>query len=79
MVRSFNFACFVIIWSPHFQNDKLTRYAMRSVSIARGSQLLPPAFASIFDDLASSSLDIFFDPSQGLMNLPGFKSGMFTM
>ncbi|XVF61920.1 hypothetical protein PTKIN_Ptkin08bG0173700 [Pterospermum kingtungense] len=52
-------------------------YAMRSISIARGSQLLPPAFASIFDDLSSSSLDIFFDPSQGLMNLPGFKSGTF--
>lgn len=50
---------------------------MRSISIAKGSQLLPPAFASIFDDLASSSLDIFFDPSQGLMNLPGFKWGMF--
>ncbi|KAK9044527.1 hypothetical protein V6N11_058426 [Hibiscus sabdariffa] len=52
-------------------------YAMRSISIAKGSQLLPPGFASIFDDLASSSLDIFFDPSQGLMNLPGFKSGTF--
>ncbi|KAA3474313.1 Vacuolar protein sorting-associated protein 13b [Gossypium australe] len=52
-------------------------YAMRSISIAKGSQLLPPAFASIFDDLASSSLDIFFDPSQGLMNLPGFKWGTF--
>ncbi|XVE87220.1 hypothetical protein DITRI_Ditri18aG0098600 [Diplodiscus trichospermus] len=52
-------------------------YAMRSISIAQGSQFLPPAFTSIFDDLASSSLDIFFDPSQGLMNLPGFKSGTF--
>ncbi|XP_039010299.1 uncharacterized protein LOC120139014 [Hibiscus syriacus] len=52
-------------------------YAMRSISIAKGSELLPPGFASIFDDLASSSLDIFFDPSQGLMNLPGFKSGTF--
>ncbi|XVF17781.1 hypothetical protein REPUB_Repub10bG0153200 [Reevesia pubescens] len=52
-------------------------YAMRSISIAKGSQFLPPGFASIFDDLASSSLDIFFDPSQGLMNLPGFKWGTF--
>ncbi|KAK6258440.1 hypothetical protein SCA6_012914 [Theobroma cacao] len=52
-------------------------YTMRAISIAKGSQLLPPAFASIFDDLASSSLDIFFDPSQGLMNLPGIKWGTF--
>ncbi|KVI02632.1 Vacuolar protein sorting-associated protein 13 domain-containing protein [Cynara cardunculus var. scolymus] len=38
-------------------------YAMRAIYIAKGSPLLPPAFASIFDDLASSSLDVFFDPS----------------
>ncbi|KAL2240290.1 UNVERIFIED_CONTAM: hypothetical protein Sindi_0670200 [Sesamum indicum] len=46
-------------------------YAMRAIYIAKGSPLLPPAFASIFDDLASSSLDVFFDPSSGLLNLPG--------
>ncbi|KAK7858698.1 hypothetical protein CFP56_010476 [Quercus suber] len=42
-----------------------------AIYIAKGSQLLPPDFASMFDDLASSSLDIFFDPSRGLRNLPG--------
>ncbi|CAK7339468.1 unnamed protein product [Dovyalis caffra] len=46
-------------------------YAMRAVYIAKGSPLLPPAFASVFDDLASSSLDVFFDPSRGLINIPG--------
>ncbi|XP_024974996.1 uncharacterized protein LOC112513098 isoform X4 [Cynara cardunculus var. scolymus] len=46
-------------------------YAMRAIYIAKGSPLLPPAFASIFDDLASSSLDVFFDPSSGLVKLPG--------
>ncbi|XP_054810227.1 uncharacterized protein LOC129311789 isoform X2 [Prosopis cineraria] len=46
-------------------------YAMRAMYIAKGSPLLPPDFVSIFDDLASSSLDVFFDPSRGLMNLPG--------
>uniref|UniRef100_A0A2P2MKG7 Uncharacterized protein LOC105639629 n=1 Tax=Rhizophora mucronata TaxID=61149 RepID=A0A2P2MKG7_RHIMU len=50
-------------------------YAMRAIYIAKGSPLLPPAFASIFDDLASSSLDVFFDPSRGLVNLPGFTLG----
>ncbi|GAY42809.1 hypothetical protein CUMW_069730 [Citrus unshiu] len=39
------------------------------------SPLLPPAFASIFDDSASSSLDVFFDPSYGLTNLPGLTLG----
>ncbi|KAL5715065.1 hypothetical protein ACHQM5_016944 [Ranunculus cassubicifolius] len=52
-------------------------YGMRAVYIAKGSPLLPPAFASIFDDSASSSLDIFFDPSSGLVNLPGITLGMF--
>ncbi|KAJ0097654.1 hypothetical protein Patl1_28814 [Pistacia atlantica] len=52
-------------------------YVMRSIYIAKGSPLLPPAFSSIFDDLASSSLDVFFDPSHGLMNLPGFTLGTF--
>ncbi|KAI3856641.1 hypothetical protein MKX03_019638 [Papaver bracteatum] len=52
-------------------------YAMRAVYIAKGSPLLPPAFASIFDDSASSSLDVFFDPSSGLINLPGITLGMF--
>ncbi|KAI4327520.1 hypothetical protein L6164_019969 [Bauhinia variegata] len=53
-------------------------YAMRAIYIAKGSPLLPPDFVSIFDDLASSSLDVFFDPSRGsTMNLPGFTLGTF--
>ncbi|XP_020537290.1 uncharacterized protein LOC105639629 isoform X2 [Jatropha curcas] len=52
-------------------------YAMRAIYIAKGSPLLPPAFVSIFDDLASSSLDVFFDPSRGLLNLPGFTLDTF--
>ncbi|MCD7448865.1 hypothetical protein HAX54_046959 [Datura stramonium] len=54
-------------------------YAMRAVYIAKGSPLLPPAFASIFDDLASSSLDVFFDPSTGHLNLPGLTIGTFKL
>lgn len=54
-------------------------YAMRAIYIAKGSPLLPPAFASIFDDLASSSLDAFFDPSNGLINLPGLTIGTFKL
>ncbi|KAF2295129.1 hypothetical protein GH714_031612 [Hevea brasiliensis] len=53
------------------------RYAMRAIYIAKGSPLLPPTFVSIFDDLASSSLDVFFDPSRALINLPGFTLGTF--
>ncbi len=49
---------------------------MRAIYIAKGSPLLPPAFVSIFDDLASSSLDVFFDPSNGLLNLPGVTLGI---
>lgn len=49
---------------------------MRAIYIAKGSPLLPPDFVSIFDDLASSSLDVFFDPSRGLMNLPGLTLGI---
>ncbi|KAI5581654.1 hypothetical protein BDE02_07G032300 [Populus trichocarpa] len=52
-------------------------YAMRAIYIAKGSPLLPPAFASIFDDLASSSLDVYFDPSRGLIKIPGFNLGAF--
>ncbi|CAK9151536.1 unnamed protein product [Ilex paraguariensis] len=52
-------------------------YAMRAIYIAKGSLLLPPAFTSIFDDLASSSLDLFFDPSSGQINLPGLTLGTF--
>ncbi|XP_068653783.1 uncharacterized protein [Aristolochia californica] len=52
-------------------------YSMRAIYILKGSTLLPPAFASIFDDTASSSLDVFFDPSSGLVNLPGLTLGMF--
>jgi hypothetical protein len=54
----------------------LSRYAMRAIYIAKGSPLLPPDFVSIFDDLASSSLDVFFDPSHGLANLPGLTLGI---
>ncbi|PIN04126.1 hypothetical protein CDL12_23341 [Handroanthus impetiginosus] len=54
-------------------------YAMRAIYIAKGSPLLPPAFASIFDDLASSSLDVFFDPSRGLLNLPGVTLGTLKL
>ncbi|XP_031387722.1 uncharacterized protein LOC116200899 isoform X2 [Punica granatum] len=56
-----------------------TWYAMRAIYIAKGSPLLPPGFASIFDDLASSSLDVFFDPSHGLMKLPGLTLGTFKL
>ncbi|KAK9285530.1 hypothetical protein L1049_024725 [Liquidambar formosana] len=54
-------------------------YAMRAIYIMKGSPLLPPAFASIFDDLASSSLDVFFDPSHGLISLPGLTVGTFKL
>ncbi|KAI7740514.1 hypothetical protein M8C21_024426 [Ambrosia artemisiifolia] len=54
-------------------------YVMRAIYIAKGSPLLPPAFASIFDDLASSSLDVFFDPSSGLVKLPGLTIGTFKL
>ncbi|KAL7193185.1 hypothetical protein ACSBR2_024904 [Camellia fascicularis] len=54
-------------------------YAMRAIYIAKGSPLLPPAFASIFDDMASSSLDVFFDPSSGLINIPGLTIGTFKL
>ncbi|XP_059638646.1 uncharacterized protein LOC132280907 isoform X2 [Cornus florida] len=54
-------------------------YAMRAIYIAKGSPLLPPAFASIFDDMASSSLDVFFDPSRALLNLPGLTIGTFKL
>ncbi|KAI3813329.1 hypothetical protein L1987_18049 [Smallanthus sonchifolius] len=54
-------------------------YVMRAIYIAKGSPLLPPAFASIFDDLASSSLDVFFDPSSGLVKLPGLTLGTFKI
>jgi hypothetical protein len=51
---------------------------MRAIYIAKGSPLLPPEFVSIFGDLASSSLDVFFDPSRGLMNLPGLTLGTLS-
>ncbi|KAK9053203.1 hypothetical protein SSX86_029835 [Deinandra increscens subsp. villosa] len=54
-------------------------YVMRAIYIAKGSPLLPPAFASIFDDLASSSLDVFFDPSSGFVKLPGLTLGTFKL
>ncbi|XP_042974875.1 uncharacterized protein LOC122306512 isoform X1 [Carya illinoinensis] len=54
-------------------------YVMRAIYIAKGSPLLPPGFVSIFDDLSSSSLDVFFDPSRGLTNLPGLTLGTFKL
>ncbi|RVX23531.1 hypothetical protein CK203_000233 [Vitis vinifera] len=54
-------------------------YAMRAIYIAKGRPLLPPSFASIFDDSASSSLDVFFDPSSGLINLPGLTLGIILL
>ena len=41
--------------------------------------LLPPSFASIFDDSASSVLDVFFDPSDGSLNLPGLTIGKLSL
>ncbi|XP_056697041.1 uncharacterized protein [Spinacia oleracea] len=52
-------------------------YGMRAIYIAKGSPLLPPTFASAFDDLASSSLDVFFDPSSSLFNVQGLTLGTF--
>lgn len=57
----------------------LSRYGLRAIYIAKGSQLLPPAFASIFDDAASSSLDVFFDPSDGSISLPGLTLGKLSL
>ncbi|XP_059063303.1 uncharacterized protein LOC131071412 isoform X3 [Cryptomeria japonica] len=54
-------------------------YIMRAIYIAKGSKLLPPAFASIFDDSASSSFHLFFDPSKGSVDLQGFTIGMFNL
>ncbi|XP_066358424.1 uncharacterized protein [Miscanthus floridulus] len=52
-------------------------YVLRAVYVTKGSLLLPPSFASIFDDSASSVLDVFFDPSDGSLNVPGLTIGMF--
>ncbi|KAJ1266147.1 hypothetical protein BS78_08G128600 [Paspalum vaginatum] len=52
-------------------------YVLRAIYITKGSSLLPPSFASIFDDSASSVLDVFFDPSDGSLNVPGLTIGMF--
>ncbi|GAB2259820.1 hypothetical protein Droror1_Dr00010675 [Drosera rotundifolia] len=54
-------------------------YSMRAIYIAKGSSLLPPTFASVFDDLASSSLDVFFDPSSNLLNVQGLTLGTFKL
>lgn len=54
-------------------------YGMRAIYIAKGSPLLPPTFASAFDDLASSSLDVFFDPSSNLFNVRGLTLGTFKL
>nr|CAB3462488.1 unnamed protein product [Digitaria exilis] len=52
-------------------------YVLRAIYVTKGSSLLPPSFASIFDDSASSVLDVFFDPSDGSLNVPGLTIGMF--
>ncbi|ONM01743.1 hypothetical protein ZEAMMB73_Zm00001d030935 [Zea mays] len=52
-------------------------YVLRAIYVTKGSKLLPPSFASIFDDSASSVLDVFFDPSDGSLNVPGLTIGMF--
>ncbi|XP_044379606.1 uncharacterized protein [Triticum aestivum] len=52
-------------------------YVLRAIYVTKGSSLLPPSFASMFDDSASSVLDVFFDPSDGSLNLPGLTIGMF--
>lgn len=54
-------------------------YAMRAVYVARGSQLLPPGFSSLFDDSSSSSIDVFFDPSNGSIDVAGLTLGMFGL
>ncbi|GFY93904.1 vacuolar protein sorting-associated protein, putative [Actinidia rufa] len=64
-------------YSSYSSAQEMLRYAMRAIYLVKGSPLLPPAFASIFDDLASSSLDVFFDPSSVLINLPGLTIGTF--
>ncbi|KAL5651530.1 hypothetical protein ACJX0J_036988, partial [Zea mays] len=52
-------------------------YVLRAIYVTKGSKLLPPSFASIFYDSASSVLDVFFDPSDGSLNVPGLTIGMF--
>ncbi|GBG91017.1 hypothetical protein CBR_g51675 [Chara braunii] len=54
-------------------------YAMKAAYVARGVELLPPAFASLFDDSASISIDAFFDPSQGFVDAKNFAMGMFSV
>ena len=56
---------------------QIFRYVIRAVYVAKGSPLLPPAIASVFDDAASSVLDVFFDPSSGSIGLPGITLGWF--
>lgn len=50
-------------------------YMMRAIYIAKGSQLLPPSFVSLFDDSASTSFDFFIDPSDH----QNFTKGMFDL
>ncbi|KAH9301469.1 hypothetical protein KI387_013052, partial [Taxus chinensis] len=54
-------------------------YIMRAIYIAKGSQLLPPAFTSLFDDTASSSFHLFFDPSTGSVDVQSLTIGMFNL
>lgn len=54
-------------------------YLMRSIYIAKGSQLLPPSFVSLFDDSASTSLDFFIDPSDHSVDLQNFTKGMINL
>lgn len=53
-------------------------YVMRGIYIAKGSQLLPPSFVSLFDDSASTSFDFFIDPSDHPVHLQNFTKGIFN-
>ena len=69
--------CHLVNLDPKLMNNirVIDRYVLRAVYVTKGSLLLPPSFASIFDDSASSVLDVFFDPSDGSLNVPGLTIG----
>lgn len=82
MVHLHTFSFFLIFLLSVFDytqtNDYtslIDRYVLRAIYVTKGSSLLPPSFASIFDDSASSVIDVFFDPSDGSLNLPGLTIG----
>jgi hypothetical protein len=49
---------------------------MRAITLARGAEFFPPNFVSLFDDSASVSLDVFFDPKAGAIDK---TVGMFNL